>query len=301
MNTFANPFLASNPFGFSNAFATPASFGSCGTMGFPGTNSFGGSPIGFGAPVFQNPWNSPVGQWINTTPTTPTFGYANAPTGWTNGLNSRFGAFNGQNTNGFLNQGVFGGLGALQNPTLGQFGGFNGLSPYATAWNTPFGWNNTGLLGNTWNTLGASLLTNPALLGSLSPLAGLTSGFTNPMFSGVQQPWNGLFNQPYALRTPWLNQTAWNWSPTQLFNTPSAWGTLPSFFGATPFGFGGNMPSFNPAFFSGLNPNAFSNQGIPTNTPYYNTANTPSTNGNPFQTGMTNQPNTNPGLCRDAA
>lgn len=312
MNTFGNPFNTFHPFGFFNGFngmASPASFGGCGTGCFPGVNNVFNSPFnGFNTPSFQNPWSSPIGQWINTTSGSPSFGFANAPTGWTNTNPTRFNGWTPTNTN-------------WTTPNT-----FNGWSTPSTlnGWTTPFSWINGGLFTNTFinpfNTTpgmtpgitpgltpGFNSGFNPGFPGATSPFAGWTNAF-NPLFSSVYGsfPWNGTFNTPFGV-TGWNN--AWNVNP--FFNTTTAWNTIPTFtntfgttpfFGVNPFGFFQNTPWFNPTFNTGMNPNVYGVQNIPTNSPFYTgTPTGQNTGGNPFQTGVTNQPNTNPGLCRDAA
>ncbi len=300
MNQYSNPFTASNPFGFTNAFATPTAFGSCGTGCFPGVNNtFGGpTPGGFG-PMFQNPWGPGLGNWINTGGT-PNFGYASTPTGWTNSTPNRWngtGAFPA-NTNSF-------GF----NPFGGSFGGWNNWNN----WNTPFGWTNANpFTGGNPNFNTPSFGNTPSFPGYNS-FAGWTNGFSpaTTNFYG-SFPWNGQFQTPFGA-TPWTNSTPWNWNTGNMpwnwntntfFTANPGWNTTPNFmntFGANPGFFWANAfantPSFNPAFFSGVNPGAFTT----TNTPYYAPSNGQNVGGGSYPTGITNQPNTNPGLCRDAA
>lgn len=298
MNTFANPFIASNPFGFTNAFASPASFGSCGTGGFPGVNGLNSAPF-FGAPMFQAPWTSPVGQWINTTPTTASYGYANAPTAWTNTPGARFNGFVPTATNSFLNPVAFNG--ATASPFASWFNGFaptNAWAPSFNAWNTPFAWNTPNTFGGAFNTPSFQA---PTFANTFGPIAGVNA-WSNPFATTA---WNGMFSTPFSTIAPgantgWTGATPWNWTANTPFNTAPIWNTIPSFFGANAFGYANNTPAFNPAFFSNMSPAAFAAQNTPVNNPYFNASNTTANNGSPFQSGMPTQ-NTNPGLCRDAA
>lgn len=283
MNQFTNPFTATNTFGYTNPIGSPGAYAACGTGCFPGVNSFNPNTI----PSFQNPWSTGVGQWINTG-NTPAFGYANAPTGWTN---SSFNRYATSNTNGW-NNGPFG-FNPF-NPTFGDLGNSFG-------WNTPFAWTNTNpSFGfNSFNS--TPWFSNPGFFGGYNAFNGWnnagTPTFTNS-FGGF--PWNNAF-QTFFGSTPWNWNTAtpWNWNGGTTFGTP--WNTTANFTNAywsNPGFFWANQtPSFTPAFFSNVNPNGFT----PTNTNYYPTPGGQNPGVNPFQTGVTNQPNTNPGLCRDAA
>lgn len=303
MNQFTNPYTASNTFGFTNTFGSPAAFGSCGTGSFPGMNNTFAGPFG-GAPTFQNPWTPGVGQWINTGGT-PSFGYANTPTGWTNSQPTRYSApgpfgfnspmnpmSNGSNPFGFN----------TTNPTFNGWGGWNN----GANWNTPFAWTNTTPSFSGSNTFNTPWFANPGFFNNVNPFSGWTNGATptfNNSFGGF--PWNGSFQTPFG-STPWTNGAWANttpWNMNAFFNASPAWNTTPSvvnpyatnpgFFWANAYA---STPSLNPAFFSGVNPSAFA-----TNTPYFATPTAQNTGGHPFQAGVTNQPNTNPGLCRDAA